>query len=185
MPIKIITRTSFGPVALIWSMLNGSPRIIRILLNKTDSSLEEQLLQKYPHSKISSTSEVDAVAQDINAFLQGKDIIFSLDLLDMQQCSQFQKNVLLADYRIPRGKVCTYKTLAKRVGKEKGARAVGNVLANNPFPLIIPCHRVIRSDGQLGGFQGGVNMKRALLENEGINFDVKGRVACNSIISLK
>ena len=55
---------------------------------------------------------------------------------------------------------------------------MGNALANNPFPLIVPCHRAIRSDRHLGGYQGGVKMKRALLEKEGIPFDDAGRVAC-------
>jgi len=56
------------------------------------------------------------------------------------------------------------------IGTPNGARAVGNALANNPFPLVIPCHRVIKSDGGLGGFGGGLQMKKYLLENEGINF---------------
>jgi len=55
--------------------------------------------------------------------------------------------------------------------------AVGNALANNPFPLIVPCHRAIRSDRHPGGYQGGLEMKRALLEKEGIHFDATGRVA--------
>jgi len=66
------------------------------------------------------------------------------------------------------GYVSTYSRIAKSIGVPKGARAVGNALANNPFPLIIPCHRVIRSDGRLGGFGGGLEMKKKLLENEGI-----------------
>ena len=64
------------------------------------------------------------------------------------------------------------------LGKSNGARAVGNALANNPFPLIVPCHRAIRSDRHLGGYQGGLEMKRALLETEGIAFDKAGRVKC-------
>jgi methylated-DNA-[protein]-cysteine S-methyltransferase len=55
---------------------------------------------------------------------------------------------------------------------------VGNALANNPFPLIVPCHRAIRSDGHVGGYQGGPEMKRALLKNEGITIDQLGRVEC-------
>jgi methylated-DNA-[protein]-cysteine S-methyltransferase len=62
------------------------------------------------------------------------------------------------------------------VGNYQAARAVGNALANNPFPIIVPCHRAIRSDGHLGGFQGGFHMKKVLLENEGVKTDEKGRV---------
>jgi len=63
------------------------------------------------------------------------------------------------------------------VGRPNGARAVGNALANNPFPVIVPCHRAIRTDRSLGGYQGGFKMKRTLLEMEGIDFDDTGRVA--------
>ncbi|MDP3066207.1 MAG: MGMT family protein, partial [Methanobacteriaceae archaeon] len=90
-------------------------------------------------------------------------------------CSSFQKAVLRAEHQIPRGSVSTYQLISKHLGKENGARAVGNALAKNPFPLIIPCHRAIRSDRHLGGFQGGLNMKRALLEKEGVKFDHAGR----------
>jgi methylated-DNA-[protein]-cysteine S-methyltransferase len=67
------------------------------------------------------------------------------------------------------------------LGKPNGVRAVGNALANNPFPLIVPCHRAIRSDCHLGGYQGGLEMKRALLTKEGISFDSVGRVKCSRL----
>ncbi len=62
-----------------------------------------------------------------------------------------------------------------------GARVVGNALARNPFPIIIPCHRAIKSNGALGGFQGGIKMKRALLELEGIEFSERGMVVTKRI----
>ena len=71
-----------------------------------------------------------------------------------------------------------WQPIAAHLGKSNGARAVGNALARNPFPLIVPCHRAIRSDRHLGGFQGGLEMKRALLAKEGIAFDDAGRVFC-------
>jgi len=65
------------------------------------------------------------------------------------------------------------------MGVPGDARAVGNALATNPFPLIVPCHRAIRSDCGLGGYQGGLDMKRSLLSKEGIAFDDSGRVQCS------
>jgi methylated-DNA-[protein]-cysteine S-methyltransferase len=83
---------------------------------------------------------------------------------------------LRAEHGIPRGSVSTYQRIAKLLGNRNATRAVGGALANNPFPIIIPCHRAIRSDGTLGGYQGGLKMKRALLEMEGVFFNALGRV---------
>ena len=75
-----------------------------------------------------------------------------------------------------RGKVSTYQRIAGHLDNPQAARAVGTALAHNPFPIIVPCHRAIRSDGALGGFQGGAEMKRALLEMEGVLADGSDRV---------
>jgi methylated-DNA-[protein]-cysteine S-methyltransferase len=72
--------------------------------------------------------------------------------------------------------VSTYGRIAAHLGIPGGARAVGNALATNPFPIVIPCHRAIRSDGTLGGYQGGLAMKRALLEQEGVTIDERDKV---------
>lgn len=104
-------------------------------------------------------------------FLRGEAVALPIDLLDATVCTPFQWRVLMAEKAIPRGEVRTYGQIAAQVGCPRGARAVGNALANNPFPIVIPCHRAVRSDGSLGGFQGGVEIKRALLEMEGVRFD--------------
>jgi methylated-DNA-[protein]-cysteine S-methyltransferase len=82
----------------------------------------------------------------------------------------------VAERTIPRGYVSSYSALAAHIGKPKAARAAGTALARNPFPIIIPCHRTVRTDGSLGGFGGGLPMKRALLEMEGVAFDGLGHV---------
>ncbi|MBC7317034.1 MAG: MGMT family protein, partial [Chloroflexi bacterium] len=97
-------------------------------------------------------------------------VAFPLDLVAWEGCSPFQKRVLLADYAIPRGQVSTYGLIAAHLGMPNAARAVGRALATNPFPILIPCHRAIRSDRTLGGYQAGLAMKRALLEMEGVRF---------------
>jgi len=94
----------------------------------------------------------------------------------MDLCSDFQQDVLRAEHGIPRGSVSTYQRIANHLDRPKGARAIGTALATNPFPIIVPCHRAIRSDRSLGGYQGGLEMKRTLLEMEGIDFDDTGRV---------
>jgi methylated-DNA-[protein]-cysteine S-methyltransferase len=120
---------------------------------------------------------VDAVRAGMEGFLNGEDVAFALDVAHLDSCPAFQQAVLRAEHGIPRGSVSTYSLLAAHVGKAKAARAVGTALATNPFPIIVPCHRAIRSDRTLGGYQGGLRMKRLLLEAEGVLFDKLGRVA--------
>ncbi len=80
--------------------------------------------------------------------------------------SSFECKVLRVVSEIPLGKTCSYKWVARKIGNEKATRAVGQVLKNNPLPLVIPCHRVIRSDGSLGGYAWGEALKKNLLERE-------------------
>ena len=182
---KIIKSTPFGPVGIIWTVLNGNPRIVRVLLSKPGLSAEHQASQVYPNSQASSCKEVDAVAAAIRGILEGDDIEIPLGVADLGLCSAFQQSVLRAEYRIPRGSVSTYQLNAVDLGKPNGARAVGNALANNPYPLIVPCHRAIRSDRHVGGYQGGPAMKRALLAQEGIAFDRAGRAECGRLLYEK
>ena len=86
--------------------------------------------------------------------------------------TKFQIKVWKAISKIPRGQVRTYKELAKIIKKPKAARAVANACGKNPYPIKIPCHRVIRSDGSLGGYsgRGGISAKKDILKKEGYNF---------------
>ncbi len=82
--------------------------------------------------------------------------------------TEFQIKVWNALIKIPIGETKTYKEIAKLIGSPKAARAVANACGKNPYPITVPCHRVVRSDGGLGGYsgKGGVETKRQLLENE-------------------
>lgn len=176
--LKLIKSTPFGPVAIIWSLKKYEPLINLIILSHPQESAGIRVSKLYRDIKRGSCPEIDEVSSKIKSFLRGENILFSLDRVDLESCTPFQRSVLEAEYNIPRGRITSYKTLASYLGKDKGARAIGNALARNPFPVIIPCHRAIRFDGYLGGFQGGEDMKRALLEAEGIIFDHNGRVIC-------
>lgn len=175
---KIIKPIPFGPIGIIWSAFDGTPKIARVLLSTPGLSAEERASKFYPDSQEASCAEIEAAATAIKSFLEGEDIVFSLDIADLRLCSTFQQSVLRAEHQIPRGTVSTYRLIAAHLGIKNSARAVGNALAKNPFPLIVPCHRAIRSDRYLGGFQGGLSMKRALLTKEGVVFDKTGRVVC-------
>jgi len=78
----------------------------------------------------------------------------------------FERKVFKATYQVPTGGTVTYQQIAKKIGRPRAARAVGRALGKNPFPLIIPCHRIIRTDGNIGGYRWGKKTKRRLLEEE-------------------
>ena len=101
----------------------------------------------------------------LKAYFSGHKVLFP-DELDLSAATQFQREVWQAGRLIPYGETRSYSWLAERVGKSGAARAVGQALGKNRLPIIIPCHRVIGSDGSLGGFSGGLEMKKRLLHLE-------------------
>ena len=176
-----LRKTEFGLVAVLWSIHQKQPKIWRILLSQPTVSAKQIVRRSFPDSMPYSCTEIDLVADRIAAFIKGEYIRFSLAIARLDLCSPFQQKVLRAEHGIPRGRVSTYRRIATHLHNANGARAVGTALATNPFPIIIPCHRAIRSDGTLGGYQGGLEMKRALLEKEGILFDSSGRVVTEEL----
>lgn len=106
------------------------------------------------------------MAKSICNLYHGKTATFENESLNLN-FNKFQKQVLSEVMKIPRGEVKTYKQISEAIDS-KAYRAVGTAIGKNPLPLIIPCHRVIRSDFKVGGFYGGTEMKKEILENEGI-----------------
>ncbi len=172
----IVHRTRFGPAVILWETRSHKPMVRQILISRPGQPAEMSLKEQFPDSLPFSCSLIDDLARRIEACLDGADVRFALGHVRLDLCPPFQQRVLLAEYGIPRGSVSTYRRIAAHLGVPKGARAVGNALATNPFPIVIPCHRAICSDGRLGGYQGGLAMKRALLEQEGISIDEKEKV---------
>lgn len=105
----------------------------------------------------------------MQAFARGEDVDLRPIRLDLNDLTPFQHRVVELCRRIPRGQTMTYGELARRAGRPGAARAVGNVMATNQLPLIVPCHRVVGAGGSLGGYSGpdGLHMKRRLLDWEG------------------
>ena len=103
-------------------------------------------------------------AKQLADYFDGKAVCFSRKL-DLSGLSPFAQKVLRELAKVPYGETISYGELAKRAGKPKAARAVGSVLAKNPLPIIVPCHRVLASDGSLGGYSapGRLKLKRQLL----------------------
>jgi len=116
-----------------------------------------------------SQSFLPDLQERIVAYFEGEAVDFSVDPpADLDHASLFGQKVMRACRSIPYGRTMTYSDLAGQVGSPVAARAVGGVMASNPIPLIIPCHRVLRTDGGLGGFSapGGTATKQRMLEHE-------------------
>jgi len=109
------------------------------------------------------------IDKQLSEYLAGKRKKFDLKI-DFKKLpgTPFQKRVWKELIKIPYGTVISYKELARRVGKPKAYRAVGNANGKNPIPVIIPCHRVIAADGSLGGYSSGLHIKKKLLKLEGM-----------------
>lgn len=113
------------------------------------------------------------LAKDLEGVLRGGRVPEHLNV-DASGLSAFTRKVLDSCATIRPGQVMTYSGLAKAVGRPRAARAVGQVMANNPFALLIPCHRVVGADRSLHGFGGGLGMKEWLLAREGWEFEGRG-----------
>jgi len=147
-----------------WMGLMGSPAGLRqIVLPQPSSQIVQHILSQTVATP--ADSFFSDLPQRINKYLSGKPTIFN-EALDIRDATSFQQQVWQATYKIPYGQTRSYQWLATQVGHPKAARAVGQAMAANPLPIIIPCHRVITNQGGLGGFRGGLTLKRRLLDLE-------------------
>ncbi len=122
---------------------------------------------------------IQELAERLASYAAGNDENFDDVRLDLRHLSAFQARVVKTCRRIGRGRVRTYGELAASCGSAGAARAVGNVMAQNRFPIIVPCHRVVGSAGSLGGFSArdGISMKRRMLDMEGAKLKKHGQDA--------
>jgi len=180
----VLLPSPFGTLSMVWQATEQGPKVHRVFLPAGGTPVENRVRMDFVGAGPLSCPAITELGEKIQAFLEGQAVDFELDLIALDQCSESQKRVLLAEHRIPRGWVSTYGRIARNLGMPGGARAVGGALAHNPFPIIIPCHRAVRSNGELGGFQGGLKMKQALLELEGVEFSRPGKVRMNRVYLL-
>lgn len=111
---------------------------------------------------------LEKVRREVHEYFTGQRKKFTIPIA--AESSDFEKKVWSALSKIPFGKTMTYGELAAQIGAPKAARAVGQAAGRNPVPLIIPCHRLLAEKGKLGGFSGGIDEKKRLLEHEGIKW---------------
>jgi methylated-DNA-[protein]-cysteine S-methyltransferase len=167
-------------IGIVWQYKGSKPQIERIFLPCARAKLISEIRKEFPAIKEKEQKIPDKITTLIAEFYAGKKVKFDFSILNLKKLSGFSAKVLKQTCKIQCGKVATYSGLAAKIGSPHAARAVGTVLANNPFPLVIPCHRVVRSDGLLGGFGGGMKMKKELLSKEGVALDKTGKLSLNS-----
>lgn len=147
-------------------IVRSAKGLTQILFENESPHIEEIIHRKFPLAKIHKDRE--ALASTVNQLLEyfdGKRKKFELDL-DLM-LPPFHDRALKEVFKIPYGKTASYKEIAERIGNPKAVRAVGNANANNPIPIVIPCHRVLATGGGLGGYGGGLDVKASLLKLEG------------------
>ena len=120
------------------------------------------------HARPTRGGDRDALFEEIERYFRGEPVTFADVDVDLTGSTEFEREVYKATRAIPFGKVATYGQIAKAIGRPNAQRAVGQALGKNPTSIVIPCHRVVASDGGLGGFTGGLHWKRKLLRLEGI-----------------
>jgi methylated-DNA-[protein]-cysteine S-methyltransferase len=167
-------------IGLVWQFVHGKPQLEYIYLPNPKEKLKERIIKDFPEINKIPRKIPGGVDDLITKLYLGKKENIDLSLLNLSKLTDFSAKVLKQACKIPRGKVVTYSGLAAKLGRPGAARAVGTALANNPFPIIIPCHRVVRADGSLGGFGGGLKMKRELLDREGVALNDQDRVNAES-----
>jgi methylated-DNA-[protein]-cysteine S-methyltransferase len=128
--------------------------------------LLETLAREISPRIVESSGRFATVERQLDEYFAGRREHFELPI-DWSLTRGFGRRVLRATARIPYGQVATYTQIAQRAGSPRGMRAAGNALGANPIPIIVPCHRVLRTGGALGGYGGGLDRKRFLLDLEG------------------
>ncbi len=153
----------FGPLLLAAT----SRGLVRVAFPEEDvDSVLAGLARRISPRIVESSAPLDSVQRELEEYFSGRRRSFEL-ALDWTLVGAFGRKVLRATAEIPYGGVLSYGEVAADAGSPRGSRAAGNALGSNPIPIVIPCHRVVRTGGALGGYGGGPDRKRWLLELEG------------------
>jgi methylated-DNA-[protein]-cysteine S-methyltransferase len=154
----------FGPL-----LLAATPRgLVKLSLPGHDpEEALDDLAARISPRLLEAPARLDEARRELDLYFEGKLTEFGLPL-DWQLSRDFRRRALRAIDRIPYGKTRSYTEIARSAGNERAVRAAGTACGANPIPIVVPCHRVLRSSGALGGYGGGLPMKEALLELEGI-----------------
>jgi len=150
-------------------LLAATPRgLVRVGLPSQDSGeLLEDLADRVSPRVLEAPARFDETRRELDLYFEGRLRDFDLPL-DWQLSRDFRRRALRAIARIPYGETRSYMQVAASAGNERAVRAAGTACGTNPIPIVVPCHRVLRTGGGLGGYGGGLPMKQSLLKLEGV-----------------
>jgi methylated-DNA-[protein]-cysteine S-methyltransferase len=157
----VVFNTSVGWVGILGSRVG----LLRATLPQRSATETQQRLSDSTNHAVRSPQLCEDLMERFRAYFAGHKVGFA-DKLDLSGATPFQREVWETTRLIPYGETKSYTWVAEQIKKPKAVRAVGQALGKNPLPVIIPCHRVLASNGGLGGFSGGLEMKRFLLHLE-------------------
>jgi methylated-DNA-[protein]-cysteine S-methyltransferase len=162
-----MTYTVFQTAWAAFGYVANGKRLVATFLPASEADIRRAIRKHYPDA-VEAADQLLGFREQVIQYFAGKPTKFTVDV-DLSDVPPFRRTVLQACRRTAYGKTTTYADLARAVGKPGAPRAVGGAMAHNPLPLVIPCHRVLRTDGSLGGFSGpdGVEQKKRLLKLEG------------------
>lgn len=169
MPVHEFTlfETSVGHCGIVW----GARGVVGVQLpERNENATRSRLQRRYPDARASSPpGRIQQVVDDIVGLLRGEFRDLSSVTLDIEHVPPFHQQVYAVARSIPAGSTLSYGDIAKRLGDASAARDVGEAMGKNPFPIIVPCHRVLAAGGKVGGFSaaGGITTKLRLLQIEG------------------
>jgi methylated-DNA-[protein]-cysteine S-methyltransferase len=140
--------------------------LVRVAFRLAEEAFVAELRARLGLEPARSPERTADIVHQLRAYFAGERRRFDLRL-DLSTLSPFHRRVLMAAAAVPAGKVVSYGEIARRIGRPRGSRAVGQALGHNPVPIVIPCHRVVAAGGRIGGYTGGLDIKRKLLRLEG------------------
>jgi methylated-DNA-[protein]-cysteine S-methyltransferase len=140
--------------------------LVRVSFRRSEASFRTELARGLGGDVVRSPARTAEIVHQLRAYFRGERRTFDVSV-DLRGRTPFQRRVLMAAAEVPAGRVVSYGDIARRIGVPGASRAVGQALGRNPIPIVIPCHRVVASGGRLGGYTGGLDVKRKLLRIEG------------------